>query len=776
MVFVDNDTCVMVAYGGDDIVTVPAGSGNPEDMLCTVITISSGVPTAGTTTSISGTEQKSIKCQLVYDSSNDKVILTYIGSDSKSIKARIGTIDKVNRTSSWGSEINVFTDSTNNLDSYISTVYHSNLGEIAIFFGQKTGTTSTPYSDLKVIFGSISGSSMTFDDPIMIMDSSANQANSLPYIETMDIITSDYNPSTNDIICSFKDTLNNSNTGGNLKTISIQKQGTSLSSINFVGFSDGTYNIGSTATIITDGAYVSQGTNITNLTAGSTYYARTDGTISTTNDTPKVVAGRAVSSSILQVTDTNKIIEYADIIGTPSLPTKVDLDVDHLITLSGVAAASDNLGTFTGSTITDNVTIKSALQELEVQVENSSTLVNLSDVAISNAQSGEVLKYNGSKWANGTDISGGSGGSNLSAVNVDILPSLDGVYDIGSTTKRFYEGHFSDSINIGDATIKNSNSVLTSTSGASFGSLLVDQILISDNLITPDLTSFGRGGSEYGGLKGCVIINGNLDVDGDWLQVPKLVSTIGTTSQTTGSGLNDATFAGPFTGSGGPTTYYVKITSTGTPDEFAWSKDNFSTTEATGISITGSKQELDNGITIKFDATTGHTANDVWQMTTQTSNDVTEAIPTQELLGIAGIIRFNEATSKFEGHDGTEWGSLGGLSTDVNGNAQVVGNLVVTGDVISLSDESKKENIIKIDSALNKIEKLEGVFYNFIEEPNTRRTGLIAQNVEKVLPEVIYDNEDGKNIAYGNMVGLLIEAIKELKTEINEIKNDISDR
>jgi alpha-tubulin suppressor-like RCC1 family protein len=245
-------------------------------------------------------------------------------------------------------------------------------------------------------------------------------------------------------------------------------------------------------------------------------------------------------------------------------------------------------------------------------------------------------------------------GSNLSAVNVDILPSIDGVYDIGSTSKRFYEGHFSDNIKIGDATIKSSNSVITSTSGASFSSLLVDQILISDNLITPDLTT----ASEYGSQKGCVIINGNLDVDGDWLQVPKLASTIGTTSQTTGSGLNDATFAGPFTGSGGPTTYYVKITSTGTPDEFAWSKDNFSTTEATGISITGFKQDLDNGITIKFNATTGHTAGDVWQMTTQTSNDVTAAIPTQELSGIAGIIRFNESISKFEGHDGTEWGSL----------------------------------------------------------------------------------------------------------------------
>ena len=46
------------------------------------------------------------------------------------------------------------------------------------------------------------------------------------------------------------------------------------------------------------------------------------------------------------------------------------LDVDHLITLSGVAAASDNLGTFTGSTITDNVTVKAALQELETAVDS----------------------------------------------------------------------------------------------------------------------------------------------------------------------------------------------------------------------------------------------------------------------------------------------------------------------------------------------------------------------------------------------------------------------
>jgi hypothetical protein len=82
----------------------------------------------------------------------------------------------------------------------------------------------------------------------------------------------------------------------------------------------------------------------------------------------------------------------------------------------------------------------------------------------------------------------------------------------------------------------------------------------------------------------------------------------------TGSGLDDAYFAGHFTGTAS-TTYYVKIDATGTPDTFSWSKDNFSTTEATGVAITGGDQTLDNGIKIDFGSTTGHTLNDVWSGT-----------------------------------------------------------------------------------------------------------------------------------------------------------------
>ena len=60
--------------------------------------------------------------------------------------------------------------------------------------------------------------------------------------------------------------------------------------------------------------------------------------------------------------------------------------------------------------------------------------------------------------------------------------------------------------------------------------------------------------------------------------------------------------------------------------------------------------------------------------------------------------------------------------------------------------------------------------------PETRQTGVIAQEVLKVLPEAVAEMDDGKlTVAYGNMVGLLIESIKELKAEIDTLKTQIGE-
>ena len=80
-----------------------------------------------------------------------------------------------------------------------------------------------------------------------------------------------------------------------------------------------------------------------------------------------------------------------------------------------------------------------------------------------------------------------------------------------------------------------------------------------------------------------------------------------------------------------------------------------------------------------------------------------------------------------------------------------------------LSDERIKTHIRTIENALDKTLLLRGVEYNdFRIEPERKRIGLIAQETELIIPEVVRTGDDGlKSIEYQNLVGLLIEAIKE---------------
>ena len=88
------------------------------------------------------------------------------------------------------------------------------------------------------------------------------------------------------------------------------------------------------------------------------------------------------------------------------------------------------------------------------------------------------------------------------------------------------------------------------------------------------------------------------------------------------------------------------------------------------------------------------------------------------------------------------------------------------------SDRILKTNIKTIDNALWKVQQLRGVYHAHIIE-NVESIGLIAQEVEHIIPEAVTENHNNniKAIAYGNLVGLLIEAIKEQQEEINFIKN-----
>jgi hypothetical protein len=93
-------------------------------------------------------------------------------------------------------------------------------------------------------------------------------------------------------------------------------------------------------------------------------------------------------------------------------------------------------------------------------------------------------------------------------------------------------------------------------------------------------------------------------------------------------------------------------------------------------------------------------------------------------------------------------------------------------DIVAYSDARLKTDLTPITSALEKIDKITGYTFHRIGTSNAQKVaGVISQEVREVLPEVVYENPDGiMSVAYGNMSALLIEAIKELKKEVAEIK------
>ena len=102
------------------------------------------------------------------------------------------------------------------------------------------------------------------------------------------------------------------------------------------------------------------------------------------------------------------------------------------------------------------------------------------------------------------------------------------------------------------------------------------------------------------------------------------------------------------------------------------------------------------------------------------------------------------------------------------------GAATFNNDVTAFSDVILKDNIDTIDNALDRVKGMRGVFFDRKDNKQQRQTGVIAQEVEPFLPEVVRETKDEKKIksvAYVNMVGVLIEAIKQLDAKIEELQH-----
>ena len=110
-------------------------------------------------------------------------------------------------------------------------------------------------------------------------------------------------------------------------------------------------------------------------------------------------------------------------------------------------------------------------------------------------------------------------------------------------------------------------------------------------------------------------------------------------------------------------------------------------------------------------------------------------------------------------------------------SVNVAGSIIAGGNVTAYSDRRIKENIEPITNALSKVQQLNGVTFNRsdLSDKTKRYAGLIAQDIEVVLPEAV-EGTSTLRVDYNATIGLLVEAIKELKTEVDNLKAKIAQK
>jgi hypothetical protein len=131
------------------------------------------------------------------------------------------------------------------------------------------------------------------------------------------------------------------------------------------------------------------------------------------------------------------------------------------------------------------------------------------------------------------------------------------------------------------------------------------------------------------------------------------------------------------------------------------------------------------------------------------------------------------------GNDTESWATVNGqwplVINLTNNDMTVGGNFTAVGNVTAYSDIRVKDNVEQIGGALGRLQAIRGVTYtrNDLEDKERRYAGVIAQEIEAVLPEAVFESGDKKSVDYNATIGLLIEAIKELETKFETLKKDM---
>jgi hypothetical protein len=233
------------------------------------------------------------------------------------------------------------------------------------------------------------------------------------------------------------------------------------------------------------------------------------------------------------------------------------------------------------------------------------------------------------------------------------------------------------------------------------------------NIIEHTMEQFRvTGNTHFGGnltVEGDLVVQGtqtitneaNLSISDSFIYLNS-GDTIGDAGTTfSGTGLNDAYFTGHYKGTT-TITYYVRIdgvgTGTGGVDTFEWSKDNFSTTEATGVDLTTAGVALDNNIKILFNAATGHTLGDSWSGTAAPVN-VDSGWFTNYNTGTEGV-GYTHAGVFLDTSDSSKFKFIKEYSPEPSGNINLEDESVVLGTIVAASFEGLATDSARLNNEL----------------------------------------------------------------------------
>jgi trimeric autotransporter adhesin len=223
----------------------------------------------------------------------------------------------------------------------------------------------------------------------------------------------------------------------------------------------------------------------------------------------------------------------------------------------------------------------------------------------------------------------------------------------------------------------------------------------------------------------------------------------------------------------------LDITEVGTISSGVWQGSAISATYLSGQSGTNTGDETKTSINALDITEVGTIDSGVWNGTAiadaYLSSNTAHLSGTQTFTGeksFSNILTVTNSTAT----NATDTGAL-----VVTGGVGIGGALNVGGDVVAYasSDERLKDNIELISNPIEKVQSLKGVTWDWNDnadelQQSLPNVGVIAQDVEKVLPELVTDRDNGyKGVDYAKLTGLLIEAIKEQQKEINDLKSKI---